>query len=190
MAPRARQAFAGARGRPGRRRTWFGWSTGSSARLSSGWTPTRSPTRSTSSCATGLSGRLIAGEMEVEDLPAAWNAGHVRVAGGFTRAMMARAACRIFTGIAALWGYFPTYTLGAMTAAQLFAAAKAPTPGPARRDCGRRLLAPSWLSWGLRSMAAGHRFPAKRSCTRPAVVPLDAEVFKAHLRARYLPKNP
>ncbi len=44
------------------------------------------------------------------------------------------------------WGYFPTYTLGALIAAQLFAAARAAVPGLAE-GIGRGEFAPlfEWL---------------------------------------------
>ena len=62
--------------------------------------------------------------MEVADIPQAWNAAMHDLLG--VEVTEDRLGClqdiHWFDGA---WGYFPTYTLGAMTAAQLFAAASA-----------------------------------------------------------------
>ena len=82
-------------------------------------------------------------------------------------------------------GYFPTYTIGAIAAAQLFAAACAAHPG-----------IPGELARGsfdtLRTFAAGHvhqygaRFTTDEVLTRATGRPLDADAFVGHLRRRYL----
>src|SRR3546814_21049005 len=83
------------------------------------------------------------------------------------------------------WGYFPTYTLGAMTAAQLFAAAKQARP-EIPEALGRGDFAPlmGWLAGQVHAQAssAGFEEIVERATGRP----LAPAVFKAHLKARYL----
>ena len=83
------------------------------------------------------------------------------------------------------WGYFPTYTLGAMTAAQLYAAAKAADksiePSITKGDF-KPLMA--WLRANVHSL--GSSLSASELLTRATGKKLDAAVFKAHLKTRYL----
>jgi carboxypeptidase Taq len=83
------------------------------------------------------------------------------------------------------WGYFPSYTLGAMTAAQFYDAAKAARPeipGAIARGDFRPLT--GWLTEQIHSQAS--RWSAVELVTRATGRPLDATVFKAHLERRYL----
>lgn len=83
------------------------------------------------------------------------------------------------------WGYFPTYTLGAMTAAQLFeAACKAQPdilPGIARGDFAPLV---GWLRTNIHRQ--GCLLETDDLLTKATGKPLDAGVFKAHLRRRYV----
>ena len=86
------------------------------------------------------------------------------------------------------FGYFPTYTLGAMAAAQLFAAARAAdadiVAGIERGDF-RPLFA--WLSANVHGRASS---VSMRDILIDATGrPLDTAVFKAHLKERYLDGN-
>jgi len=127
---------------------------------------------------------LIGGQMALADLPEAWNAGMQELLGIVPPSD--REGClqdiHWFDGA---WGYFPTYTLGAMTAAQLFAAARAALPD---LDDAIRVgdFAPL-LGW-LRANVHGH---GSRLSTRELLVqatgrPLDPAVFERHLETRYL----
>ena len=83
------------------------------------------------------------------------------------------------------WGYFPTYTLGAMTAAQLFAARRGDAAHPRWRSRDGD-FAPL-LGW-LRTHVHGKGSSAS---TRELLIeatgrPLDTGAFQAHLRRRYL----
>jgi carboxypeptidase Taq len=83
------------------------------------------------------------------------------------------------------WGYFPTYTLGAMTAAQLFDAAcraRPEIPGAIARGDFEPLL--GWLRENVHGM--GSFLPTAELIERATGRPLDPEVFKRHLRSRYL----
>lgn len=66
---------------------------------------------------------LLAGELLVEDLPAAWNARYREVL-GIEPPSDARGVLQDVHWSAGLIGYFPTYTLGNIYAAQLFQAAE------------------------------------------------------------------
>ena len=71
---------------------------------------------------------LLAGNLAVGDLPAAWNEKY-REYLGVTPANDAEGCLQDIHWSAGLVGYFPTYTLGNVYAAQLFAAAEAQLGG-------------------------------------------------------------
>jgi carboxypeptidase Taq len=128
---------------------------------------------------------LLAGDLAVEDLPGAWNEGMKRLLGVDVPDDRRGCLQDIHWYDGAL-GYFPTYTLGAMTAAQLFdAATRADAdvlPGIGRGDF-RPLLA--WLRANVHAKASLLSTPAL--LTEATGRPLDARVFQRHLEARYLP---
>ncbi len=79
---------------------------------------------------------LIDGDLAVADLPGAWREGMRRLLGrrgGFRRA---RAVCRTCTGAAGSFGYFPSYALGCLIAAQLWEAMERDL-GPREEDLRR-----------------------------------------------------
>ena len=110
---------------------------------------------------------LIAGDLELADLPAAWNAGMDELL-GIVPPDDREGCLQDIHWYDGAWGYFPTYTLGAMTAAQLFdAAARA----PGRRSpeaIGRGDFAPL-LAW-LRDNVHGH---GSRLSTRELLIARD-----------------
>ena len=82
-------------------------------------------------------------------------------------------------------GYFPTYTLGAVAAAQLFAAARAAQardPRGARRRAISRRCSPGCAPT---CTARARRRSPTRSSTEATGKPLDTAAFKAHLKTRY-----
>lgn len=127
---------------------------------------------------------LIQGGLELADLPQAWNDGLEGLLG--IRPPSDREGClqdiHWFDGA---WGYFPTYTLGAMTAAQLFAKAKRDDPaipgGISRGDFAPLM---SWLRANVHSQ--GCLLSPKDLLTQATGEPLNARHFKAHLKVRYL----
>ncbi len=128
---------------------------------------------------------LIAGEMELADLPAEWNKGMGELL-GITPPDDRLGCLQDIHWYDGAWGYFPTYTLGAMTAAQLFAAAKQARPEiPAA--LGRGDFAPlmGWLKQHVHEQASSASGEA--ILEQATGQSLNPEVFKAHLRARYLP---
>lgn len=127
---------------------------------------------------------LIEGRMELADLPEAWNQG-MRDLLGITPPDLANGCLQDIHWPAGAWGYFPTYTLGAMMAAQLFQAASEAIPDLADqigRGDFRDLVA--WLGDNVHRW--GRYLSARDILIRATGKPLDAGIFKAHLRARYL----
>ncbi|MBS7538995.1 carboxypeptidase M32 [Ancylobacter lacus] len=127
---------------------------------------------------------LIADAMPLAELPAAWNAGLQELL-GITPPDDRLGCLQDIHWPSGGWGYFPTYTLGAMTAAQLFdAACRAEPdalPGLARGDFTPLV---GWLRTHVH--AQGSRYETDELLTRATGRPLDASVFKAHLARRYL----
>jgi carboxypeptidase Taq len=131
-----------------------------------------------------LEKRLLAGDLVMDDVPAAW-AEELRRLLGITPPDDRRGCLQDIHWPEGIYGYFPTYSLGAMTAAQLFDAAKKADPDilPA---IGRGDFAPlmRWLADNVHGL--GSKLSTDALLTRATGRPLDPAVFKAHLRARYL----
>lgn len=127
---------------------------------------------------------LIAGDMALKDLPGAWNEGMKQLLGIVPR-NDAEGCLQDIHWYDGAWGYFPTYTLGAMTAAQLFAAAEKAHPDLrsdlARGDFGALV---GWLRDHIHGKASSRS--TRQLLTEATGRPLDAAVFKAHLSHRYL----
>jgi carboxypeptidase Taq len=127
---------------------------------------------------------LVEGRMEVDELPGAWNDGY-RSLLGLTPPDDRLGCLQDIHWYGGSWGYFPTYTLGAMTAAQLFDAAKRADadvlPGIGRGDF-KPLL--GWLRPHVH--AKGSSLTTAEILRQATGRTLDADVFKAHLRLRYL----
>lgn len=127
---------------------------------------------------------MIAGDLPLAELPAAWNAGMKELLG--VTPPNDRVGClQDIHWPSGGWGYFPTYTLGAMTAAQLFDAAKRAEP-QILPSISRGDFSPlvAWLRANVH--AQGSLYETDELLTRATGRPLDASVFKAHLKRRYL----
>jgi carboxypeptidase Taq len=127
---------------------------------------------------------LIGGDLSVADLPAAWNEGFKKLLG--LAVTNDREGClqdiHWFDGA---FGYFPCYSLGAMTAAQIFAAAVAAKPEiPAAIGKGDFTPLRGWLAEHVHGLASSLSTP--EIVTKASGKPLDSNIFKAHLRRRYL----
>lgn len=127
---------------------------------------------------------LIAGELALKDLPAAWNEGMQQLLGIVPR-NDGEGCLQDIHWYDGAWGYFPTYTLGAMTAAQLFAAAE--QAHPALRDDLAQGNFAALVEWLRRNIHGKASLLSSRELLIEATGrPLDAAVFKAHLIHRYL----
>lgn len=128
---------------------------------------------------------LIAGDLPLRDLPGAWNDGMKTLLG--VAPPDDRLGClQDIHWYDGAFGYFPTYTLGAMAAAQLFDAASKDIPGlPAAISRGEFKPLVDWLSDNVHGKAS---YLSTRELLCAATGrPLDPAIFKAHLKARYLP---
>jgi carboxypeptidase Taq len=127
---------------------------------------------------------MIAGEMTFADLPAAWNEGMKSLL-GLTPTNDAEGCLQDIHWYGGDFGYFPTYTLGAMTAAQLFAAARGAVPGM-MDSLSHGEFAPlvTWLRANVHGVASS--LSAREILIHATGKPLSVEPFKAHLKARYL----
>jgi carboxypeptidase Taq len=82
-------------------------------------------------------------------------------------------------------GYFPTYTLGAMIAAQLMDAANTQISGlQTAIEKGEFSILTNWLKENVHSKAS--RFSTQEIVLQATGKPLDAGIYKAHLKNRYL----
>jgi carboxypeptidase Taq len=125
---------------------------------------------------------LVDASLNVADLPAAWNDGMKRLL-GVTVPDDQRGCLQdihwSFGGV----GYFPTYTLGNLYAAQFMQAARAAIP-----DLDRQIAAGSFASLKLWLNAnvhrPGRRFRAGELCRRVTGRPLSVEPFFAELTGK------
>ena len=127
---------------------------------------------------------LISGDLAVRDLPGAWAEGlHALL--GITPPDDARGCLQDIHWYDGAFGYFPSYTLGAMAAAQLMAAARRAVPG-LDAALGEGDMAP--LSGWLRREVHGRGSLLGFNDLLAAATgkPLDPADFQAHLAARYL----
>ena len=127
---------------------------------------------------------LLSGDLPIADLPAAWNDGMAELVG--IRPPDDRDGClQDIHWMDGAIGYFPTYTLGAMAAAQFYAAAVAQSPDIVTGiEAGDFTPLITWLRYNVHGQ--GRRHDADGLLQRATGRPLDAAPFKAHLQARYL----
>jgi carboxypeptidase Taq len=127
---------------------------------------------------------MIAGDLAVADLPGAWNEG-MRGLLGITPPDDRRGCLQDIHWYDGAFGYFPSYTLGAMAAAQLMAAIRSDVPG-VDAAMAQGDLSPL-LGWVRREVHARANLLGFNDLMRAATgKPLDARAFEAHLATRYL----
>jgi carboxypeptidase Taq len=128
---------------------------------------------------------LIEGEIQPEDIPALWDAKMMELLGVDTRGNFKDGPLQDVHWPGALFGYFPCYSLGAMYAAQWFAAMRRALPDLDAR-IGAGDLAPvfGWLNEHIWSQAS--IWPTDELARRASGEALNPAHFRAHLEARYL----
>ena len=128
---------------------------------------------------------LIEGEIEVEDIPALWDAKMQELLGLDTRGNYKDGCMQDVHWGCGLYGYFPCYTLGAMYAAQWFAAMRRERPA-LDEEIARGELAPvfDWLK--SRIWSQGSRWETPELVRRASGEALDPAHFRRHLETRYL----
>jgi carboxypeptidase Taq len=127
---------------------------------------------------------MLAGDLEPRDLPGAFADG-LRGLIGVTPPNDRDGVLQDIHWYDGAWGYFPTYTLGALLAAQLFAAGEAALPGLAGQVEGGE-FAPllAWLRLHVHSR--GSLLPMPELVEAATGTPLGTAAFIRHLRRRYL----
>ena len=132
-----------------------------------------------------LERELIDGSLKAEDIPARWDEGMQSLLGISTRGNHTNGCMQDVHWAGGAFGYFPCYTLGAMYAAQWFAAIRAQTPD-LDAHIARGELAPvfDWLRANIWSQAS--RWPTAELATRASGEALNPVHFRRHLEARYL----
>ena len=131
---------------------------------------------------------LIEGDINVGDVPALWHEKMQSYLGLSTQENYRDGCMQDIHWPGGSFGYFPSYTLGAMYAAQEFAAAKRAIP-----DLQNKIitgdLAPlfTWLKENIWSKASF--LTTDELITAATGEPLNASYFKQHLEQRYLLAN-
>lgn len=128
---------------------------------------------------------LIEGEIEPEDVPALWNAKMAELLHLDTRGNFKDGPLQDVHWPDGAFGYFPCYSLGAMYAAQWFAAMRRLLPD-LDAHIARGDFAPvfGWLQQHIWSQ--GSRWSTDELAIRASGEVLNPAHFEAHLRARYL----
>nr|WP_294864159.1 carboxypeptidase M32 [uncultured Pseudogulbenkiania sp.] len=128
---------------------------------------------------------LIEGEIEAEDIPALWDEKMQAYLGVDTRGNFRDGCLQDIHWTDGSFGYFPSYTLGAMYAAQYFAALRRQQPDLDGQIAAGN-LAPvfDWLARHIWSQ--GSRWETGELVERATGEALNPAYFRAHLERRYL----
>jgi len=129
--------------------------------------------------------QLIEGTIAVDDIPALWDEAMAALLGVDTRGNYRDGCMQDVHWASGAFGYFPCYTLGAMYAAQWFAAIRAGSPD-LDACIARGELAPvfDWLREHIWSQAS--RWSSNELAVRAGGEALNPVHFRRHLEARYL----
>jgi len=128
---------------------------------------------------------LIEGQIEAEDIPALWDAKMMELLGVDTRGNFSDGPLQDVHWAEGLFGYFPCYSLGAMYAAQWFAAMRRTMPDlDARIAAGDLGVVFDWLRDNIWTQAS--RWTTDELALRASGETLNPAHFKAHLESRYL----
>ena len=127
---------------------------------------------------------MLSGDLDLADLPQAWGDGLEALLG--IRPPSDREGClQDIHWYSGAFGYFPTYSLGAMAAAQVFAAAREQlddVEGQIEQGTFAPLV--DWLRTNIHAKASSAS--TDEILTAATGSGLRADAFKAHLRKRYL----
>ena len=128
---------------------------------------------------------LIEGEIEVDDIPALWDEKMQQSLGIDTRGNYRDGCMQDIHWTDGAFGYFPTYTLGAMYAAQLFQAVKKAIPQLSEliRE-GDLQPVFNWLQQNI--WQHGSRFSTEQLLLNATGEALNPHYFRQHLEQRYL----
>ena len=131
-----------------------------------------------------LEQQLVAGTLDVADLPEAWDAGMQEYLGLCTIDNPADGPMQDVHWASGAFGYFPSYTLGAMMAAQQWAALVKEHPS-ADADLAKGDFSAINEWRRAKVWSQGSRWSTPELMARATGEKLDASHFIAHLRKRY-----
>jgi len=128
---------------------------------------------------------LISGDIEVDDIPAIWQEKMQAYLGIDTSGNYRDGCMQDIHWTDGAFGYFPTYTLGAMYAAQLFQALKRALP-QVETQIREGDLQPifDWLQQNI--WQHGSRFSTRQLMSNATGEDLNPAYFRQHLENRYL----
>jgi carboxypeptidase Taq len=127
---------------------------------------------------------ILSGDLPLAELPDAWNAGMQELL-GIEPPNDALGCLQDVHWPSGAFGYFPTYTLGAMAAAQLYAAARRAMPNLEDDIAeGRPAALVDWLRTNVHGR--GSLQTAEELMTVATGEPLNPKIFLDHLTHRYL----
>ncbi|HEX4141522.1 MAG TPA: carboxypeptidase M32 [Candidatus Methylacidiphilales bacterium] len=127
--------------------------------------------------------KLVAGDLAVNDLPAAWNARFEQIF-GLPVPDDARGCLQDTHWALGLIGYFPTYTLGNLNAAQLYAAAATHDPAMVEElAAGKYTRLLTWMRDNIHRH--GRRYSPTELVTRATGEPTRATYFLDYLKGKY-----
>lgn len=128
---------------------------------------------------------LIEGDIEVADIPALWDEKMAQSLGLDTRGNYRDGCMQDIHWTDGAFGYFPTYTLGAMYAAQLFHAVRKALPDLSERiQHGDLQPVFDWLRQNI--WQHGCRFSTEQLLLNATGETLNPHYFRQHLEQRYL----
>ncbi len=128
---------------------------------------------------------LIRADLPIKDLPGAWNAGFKDML-GLNVPNDAQGCLQDVHWSFGLIGYFPTYTLGNLYAAQFWETINAQIPDLDEQMAGGEFSALlDWLRVNIHRH--GRRYPAAELCQRATGKPLSADPLMRHLESRVKP---
>lgn len=128
---------------------------------------------------------LISGDIDVDDIPALWDEKMQEWLGLSTAGDYRNGCMQDIHWTDGSFGYFPSYTLGAMYAAQLFAAARRALP-ELDTQIAEGDLEPlfTWLKQNI--WQHGSRFSTSQLISNATGEDLNPLYFRKHLESRYL----
>ena len=133
----------------------------------------------------GLERAMISGDLAIRDLPGAWNERFKEML-GVEVPDDARGCLQDVHWSFGLMGYFPTYTLGNLYAAQFFEAIRAETPDLDDRIATGDMSAV--LDWSRKHIhLLGRRYTASEMCEKATGKALSAEPLLRHLEGKLKP---
>ncbi len=128
---------------------------------------------------------LVEGDIEPDDIPALWDEKMQTLLGLDTRGNFKDGCLQDVHWTEGAFGYFPSYTLGAMYAAQWFATMRRATPDlNTRIAAGDLKLVFEWMGDNIWSQASLWDTP--ELVRRASGEPLNPQHFRKHLETRYL----